>query len=28
LNPKAQDSGAIKHNGPNPHYGSRAKKAS
>ena len=28
LNPKAQDSGAIKHHGPNPHYGSRAKKAS
>jgi len=23
LNPKAQDSGAIKHNGPNPHYGKR-----
>ena len=28
LNPKAQDSGAIKHHGPNPPYGSRAKKAS
>jgi hypothetical protein len=25
LNPKAQDSGAIKHNGPNPHYGPRRK---
>jgi DNA modification methylase len=28
LNPKAQESGAIKHHGPNPHYGSRARKAS
>jgi DNA modification methylase len=28
LNPKAQDSGAIKHNGPNPCYGPRARKAS
>ena len=27
LNPKAQDCGAIKHNGPNPFYG-RKKKAS
>lgn len=25
LNPKAQDSGAIKHHGPNPHYGPRRK---
>ncbi len=25
LNPKAQDSRAIKHNGPNPHYGSKRK---
>jgi hypothetical protein len=25
VNPKAQDSGAIKHHGPNPHYGSRRK---
>ena len=28
LNPKAQDSRAIKHNGPNPHYGPRKRKAS
>ena len=28
LNPKAQDSGAIKHHGPNPHYGPRKRKAS
>jgi hypothetical protein len=27
LNPKAQDSGAIKHTGPNPHYGPRRKHA-
>jgi site-specific DNA-methyltransferase (adenine-specific)/site-specific DNA-methyltransferase (cytosine-N4-specific) len=27
LNPKAQDSGAIKHHGPNPHYGPRKGKA-
>jgi hypothetical protein len=25
LNPKAQDSGAIKHTGPNPHYGHKGK---
>ena len=25
LNPKAQDAGAIKHHGPNPHYGPRKK---
>ena len=25
LNPKAQDSRAIKHNGPNPHYGPKRK---
>jgi hypothetical protein len=25
LNPKAQDAGAIKHTGPNPHYGQRRK---
>jgi hypothetical protein len=25
LNPKAQDTGAIKHHGPNPHYGPRKK---
>jgi DNA modification methylase len=25
LNPKAQDRGAIKHHGPNPHYGPRRK---
>ncbi len=25
INPKAQDSRAIKHNGPNPHYGPRKK---
>ncbi|MCX6621609.1 MAG: hypothetical protein NTY38_11145 [Acidobacteria bacterium] len=25
LNPKAQDSGAIKHHGPNPCYGPRKK---
>jgi DNA modification methylase len=25
LNPKAQDSGAIKHHGPNPHYGPQRK---
>ena len=28
MNPKAQDSRAIKHHGPNPHYGPRARKAS
>ncbi len=28
LNPKQQDSRAIKHTGPNPHYGTRKKKAS
>ena len=28
LNPKAQDSRAIKHHGPNPHYGSRKRKTS
>lgn len=28
MNPKAQDSRAIKHHGPNPHYGPRKKKAS
>jgi len=28
LNPKAQDSRAIKHHGPNPHYGPRKRKAS
>jgi hypothetical protein len=28
INPKAQDSRAIKHNGPNPHYGPRKRKAS
>ncbi len=28
LNPKQQDSRAIKHSGPNPHYGSRKRKAS
>ena len=28
LNPKAQDSRAIKHNGPNPHYGPRKRKVS
>ena len=28
LNPKAQDSRAIKHTGPNPHYGPRKRKAS
>ena len=27
LNPKAQDSGAVKHTGPNPHYGPRRKHA-
>ena len=27
INPKAQDSGAIKHHGPNPHYGPRRKHA-
>ena len=25
LNPKAQDSRAIKHHGPNPHYGPKCK---
>ena len=25
LNPKSQDSRAIKHSGPNPHYGPRRK---
>jgi hypothetical protein len=28
LNPKQNDSRAIKHNGPNPHYGPRKRKAS
>ncbi len=28
INPKAQDSRAIKHHGPNPHYGPRKSKAS
>ena len=28
LNPKAQDSRAIKHHGPNPHHGPRKRKAS
>ena len=28
LNPKASDSRAIKHHGPNPHYGPRQRKAS
>ncbi len=28
LNPKQQDSRAIKHSGPNPHYGPRKRKAS
>ncbi len=28
LNPKQQDSKAIKHSGPNPHYGPRKRKAS
>jgi DNA modification methylase len=28
MNPKAQDSRAIKHTGPNPHYGPRKRKAS
>jgi DNA modification methylase len=28
MNPKARDSGAIRHHGPNPHYGPRKKKAS
>jgi DNA modification methylase len=28
INPKAQDSRAIKHYGPNPHYGPRKRKAS
>jgi DNA modification methylase len=28
LNPKTQDSRAIKHHGPNPHYGRRKRKAS
>ncbi len=28
INPKAQDSRAIKHHGPNPHYGPRKRKAS
>jgi DNA modification methylase len=28
LNPKQQDSRAIKHHGPNPHYGPRKRKAS
>ena len=27
MNPKAQDSRAIKHHGPNPHYGSKRKVA-
>ena len=27
LNPKAQDSRAIKHHGPNPHYGPKRKTA-
>ena len=28
LNPKQKDSRAIKHHGPNPHYGPRKRKAS
>jgi len=28
MNPKARGSRAIKHHGPNPHYGPRARKAS
>jgi len=28
MNPKARDSSAIRHHGPNPHYGPRKKKAS
>jgi hypothetical protein len=27
MNPKQQDSRAIKHHGPNPHYGPRRKHA-